>query len=77
MDYVEYHKLRTRKAGAERHIDMHLVLPKSRTVEQSHNLSDAITATIKETLPYSHVLVHIERCDGTCDSCKKDNCSDN
>lgn len=76
-DYVEYHKLRTRKAGAERHIDMHLVVPKSRTVEQSHNLSDAITARIKENLPYSHVLVHIEPCDGTCDSCKKDNCSDN
>jgi cation diffusion facilitator family transporter len=75
-DFIEYHKLRTRKAGAERHIDMHLVVPKTQTVEQSHDLSDRITAKIKEGLPYSHVLVHLEPCDGGCDACKQDACVD-
>jgi len=75
-DYVEYHKLRTRKAGADRHIDMHLVVPKTQTVAQSHDLSDAITAKIKERLAYCHVLVHIEPCKGTCDGCKTTTCRD-
>lgn len=67
--FSEYHKLRTRKAGAERHIDMHLVVPKGMTVEESHRLSDEITAKIKHRLGMSHVLVHIEPCDGTCNAC--------
>jgi len=75
-DYVEYHKLRTRKAGAERHIDLHLVVPKSQTVKQSHDLSDAITALIKERLASSHVLVHIEPCDGSCGDCSVSACPD-
>jgi cation diffusion facilitator family transporter len=75
-NFIEYHKLRTRKAGAERHIDMHLVVPKSQTVAQSHNLSDEITALIKERLASSNVLVHIEPCDGTCDECKIITCRD-
>jgi cation diffusion facilitator family transporter len=76
-DLVEYHKLRTRKAGAQRHIDMHLVVPKTLTIEESHALSDAITARIKERLAYSHVLIHCEPCDGSCDDCKKTDCRQN
>jgi cation diffusion facilitator family transporter len=75
-DYVEYHKLRTRKAGAERHIDMHLVVPKSQTVAQSHALSDTITAKIKARLTYCNVLVHIEPCKGICEGCKIAGCRD-
>jgi cation diffusion facilitator family transporter len=75
-NFIEYHKLRTRKAGAERHIDMHLVVPKSLTVVQSHSLSDEITALIKERLACSHVLVHIEPCSETCDECQIITCRD-
>jgi cation diffusion facilitator family transporter len=75
-NFIEYHKLRTRKAGAERHIDMHLVVPKSLTVTQSHSLSDEITALIKERLACSHVLVHIEPCSETCNECKIITCRD-
>jgi cation diffusion facilitator family transporter len=69
-DIVDYHKLRTRRAGAERHIDMHVVVPKNQTVEASHRLTDAITASIKDRLSGSHVLVHVEPCDGACATCK-------
>jgi cation diffusion facilitator family transporter len=74
--FTEYHKLRTRKAGAERHIDLHLVVPKTQTVELSHSLTDEITATIKKRFVSSHVLVHIEPCDGTCDDCAVFTCQD-
>jgi len=67
--FMEYHKLRTRKSGHVRHIDMHLVVPKQMTVEAGHNLAHQITADIEKGLPHSQILVHIEPCPGVCDSC--------
>jgi cation diffusion facilitator family transporter len=66
---MEYHKLRTRKSGHIRHIDMHLVVPKRMTVESGHDLSHIITDEIKSRLPYSHILVHIEPCRRDCREC--------
>jgi cation diffusion facilitator family transporter len=67
--FLEYHKLRTRKSGHIRHIDMHLVVPKLMTVEKGHNLSHQISSDIETRLDHSHVLVHIEPCEGQCDGC--------
>ena len=67
--YLEFHKLRTRKSGHIRHIDMHLVVPKLMTVETGHRLSHQISTEIEARLDYSHVLVHIEPCKGECSSC--------
>jgi len=67
--FVEYHKLRTRKSGHTRHIDMHLVVPKQITVEDGHALSHRICSDIENRLPYSHILVHIEPCLLSCDGC--------
>jgi cation diffusion facilitator family transporter len=70
--FIEYHKLRTRKAGHVRHIDMHLVVPKQITVEAGHSLAHQITAEIEKRLLHSHILVHIEPCPGGCESCAVD-----
>lgn len=67
--FIEYHKLRTRKSGHIRHIDMHLVVPKQMTVEQGHTLSHEISAEIEQSLAHSHILVHIEPCPGECPNC--------
>ncbi|MDD5758625.1 MAG: cation diffusion facilitator family transporter [Desulfobulbaceae bacterium] len=71
-NFLEYHKLRTRKSGHIRHIDMHLVVPKQMTVEVGHHLSHQISADIENRLDYSHILVHIEPCKGVCDGCSVD-----
>lgn len=67
--YIEYHKLRTRKSGHIRHIDMHLVVPKQMTVEAGHTLSHQIMADIKQALAHCQILVHIEPCTGGCETC--------
>jgi cation diffusion facilitator family transporter len=67
--FIEYHKLRTRKSGHIRHIDMHLVVPKQMTVEAGHLLAHQIMADIEKCLSYSQILVHIEPCPGGCDAC--------
>jgi cation diffusion facilitator family transporter len=68
--FVEYHKLRTRKSGNVRYIDMHLVISKTTSVEDSHALCHSIAGKIHQRLPHSQVLVHIEPCNGGCDSCR-------
>jgi cation diffusion facilitator family transporter len=67
--FLEYHKLRTRKSGHVRHIDMHLVVPKQMTVEAGHKLAHQIMADVENDLPHSQILVHVEPCPGVCDSC--------
>jgi len=67
-DYLEFHALRTRRSGAERHIDLHLVVPKHNSVETVHELCDRIEEEINEQLPGTHVLIHAEPC-GRGDAC--------
>ncbi len=59
-EYVEYHDLRTRRSGAEEHIDLHLVVPSEMTVKQAHDLCDRIEADIKRLSSQANVLIHIE-----------------
>ena len=58
--FVEVHGLRTRQSGAERHIEMHLVVVPQTTVAQAHDLSHEIEAAITKTWPTSRITVHIE-----------------
>lgn len=61
-EFVEFHKLRTRKAGPERHVDLHLVVDKYTSVADVHELCDLIEQEIKLKLKETHVLIHAEPC---------------
>jgi cation diffusion facilitator family transporter len=60
------HRLRTRRSGAVRYIDFHLVVDPEMTVVVSHELSHRIAEAIREHFPNSQVIAHIEPCDGRC-----------
>jgi len=66
---VDFHKLRTRKAGSQRHVDMHLTMPKNASVEEAHQLCDHLEQSIKERLPDTSVTIHIEPCSAECEQC--------
>ena len=68
-EFIEFHKLRTRRAGPERYVDLHLVLPSHLAVDQAHDLCDRIEAEITRRLAYMHVLIHAEPCAGNCPEC--------
>ncbi|MCE5284253.1 MAG: cation diffusion facilitator family transporter [Pelosinus sp.] len=74
--FVDFHELRTRKAGSERHIDLHLVVPKGGSVKEAHAISYHIKQRIIERFPGSSVLINIEPCGDECEHCesKKDKC---
>ena len=65
-----FHELRTRKAGSQRYINLHLVLPKSVTLEEAHRLCDHLEGDIKNKLSNGLVTIHCEPCeqgeDGNC-----------
>lgn len=67
--FVEFHKLRTRRSGSERHIDLHLVVPKYQSVLDVHELCDQIEQEIKENLPRTNILIHAEPCSDSSSKC--------
>lgn len=56
----QYHALRTRRAGAVRFVDFHLLVPGSMTVQQSHDLCCGIEEGISAALPGAQVTIHVE-----------------
>ena len=68
-EMVGYHKLRTRKSGSERHIDLHVVVAADASVESAHALCDRLEEEIKARLSNIHVTIHVEPCDKDCDGC--------
>jgi cation diffusion facilitator family transporter len=69
-----FHHLRTRKAGAARFIELHVVVDKDLTVERAHSLADAVTRDIKAHLAGATVTIHVEPCDGQCRPACLDGC---
>lgn len=59
-DFIEYHKLRTRKAGRDSYIDLHLVISPEKSIQEAHDLCEVIETRINEQIPHSHVLIHVE-----------------
>lgn len=62
-EVVGFHKLRTRKSGSQRYIDVHLVLPKSATLEEAHRLCDHLEGDIRHKLANGLVTIHCEPCE--------------
>ncbi|MDH4095935.1 MAG: cation diffusion facilitator family transporter [Betaproteobacteria bacterium] len=57
---IDYHALRTRRAGRVRMVDMHLLVPGEMTVREGHRVADEIEEAIRAALPGSVVLTHLE-----------------
>jgi len=55
-----YHKLRTRRSGSRREIDIHIQINKDTTITDSHNLCFRIENAIKKELPGAYVTIHVE-----------------
>jgi len=72
-EVVGFHELRTRKAGSERHIDLHLVMPRDVSLEEAHGMADHLEEDILRKLPRSAVTIHMEPCDLASEGCN-DSC---
>jgi cation diffusion facilitator family transporter len=68
-EVVDFHKLRTRKAGSQRYIDLHLVMPRQVSLEKAHEMCDHLEKDMKARLPNTDITIHVEPCDGQCEEC--------
>lgn len=55
-----YHKLRARRAGSRRYIDLHVQYRSGTSLERAHELAHALRAEIEATIPHAEVMIHAE-----------------
>lgn len=60
------HRFRTRRSGAVRFIDLHVVVDSGMTVSDSHKITEQMSEEIRAKMSGADLTVHIEPCDGTC-----------
>lgn len=69
-----FHRLRTRKSGAMRFIEFHLLVKGDMSVENSHQLTIVLTRAIEEHFHGCLVTIHIEPCNGFCSPVCREGC---
>jgi divalent metal cation (Fe/Co/Zn/Cd) transporter len=52
--------LRTRQAGRQSFISLHVLVPGEWTVTQGHDWAERIEADLREVIPHCHVTTHLE-----------------
>lgn len=57
---IQFHALRTRIAGTRRFVSFHVLVPGAWTVQQGHDLCEAIELAIIQALPLTSVTTHLE-----------------
>ena len=68
--FVDWHRLRTRKTGSERQLDLHVTVPSAMSVSESHVLVEAMECEIRLRLPRSTIVIHVEPCEKDCETCR-------
>lgn len=72
---IDFHRLRSRKSGSVRFIDMHLVVPRNWSIEEAHRVSDCIEEEIRRALPSTQIIVHLDPCSKSpvpCQRCSRE-----
>jgi cation diffusion facilitator family transporter len=57
---ASFHALRTRKSGARRFVELHLLVPGTLSVVDSHELCDRIETSVHTHFAKAHVTIHVE-----------------
>ncbi|MCK9356704.1 MAG: cation diffusion facilitator family transporter [Dehalococcoidia bacterium] len=69
QEVANYHSLRTRKAGSQRHVVVHIVVPSEKTVEEGHRIAEEMEDEIRKLLRNATVTIHVEPCTPDCAEC--------
>ena len=57
---LQFHALRTRQAGRQAFISLHVLVPAQWTVQQGHDWLEKIESDIRAAVPFSHLTTHLE-----------------
>jgi cation diffusion facilitator family transporter len=59
-EVVGFHKLRARRAGSRRYVDLHVQFADGTSLARAHALSHELQAAIRDAMPRTDVLIHLE-----------------
>ena len=59
-EVIGYHKLRARRAGSRRYIDLHVQFRDGTTLKRAHELTHELQRAIRERIRGADVLIHLE-----------------
>ncbi len=65
-EVLAYHGLRTRRAGSQKIVSVHLVLCKAISFEASHHIVDHIEEELSRAIPRADVTIHADPCGAYC-----------
>ncbi len=57
---LDWHKLRTRKSGSHRHIDVHILMDDALSLRDAHQVAEDLEDRLRAALPNVHVMTHTE-----------------
>ncbi len=57
---ISYHNLRTRRSGAMRYIDLHIVVPADWSLQQAHAVADELEKRLERELAPAQVVIHVD-----------------
>ncbi len=60
VEVVGFHKLRARRAGSRRYLDMHVQFREGTSLQRAHQISHELQNAIKARLRGADVLIHLE-----------------
>jgi ferrous-iron efflux pump FieF len=65
-EIIGYHRMRTRRSGSQKMIDLHLVICRDVSLTQAHAITEELEKKIEKTIHNSDVVIHIEPCTQDC-----------
>jgi cation diffusion facilitator family transporter len=59
-EVIGFHKIRARRGGSRRHVDLHVQFRRGTSLERAHSVSHMLQAAIRDRLAGADVLIHLE-----------------
>ena len=59
-EVIGFHKIRARRGGSRRYVDLHVQFRRGTSLERAHDVSHALQAAIQDRLAHADVLIHLE-----------------
>ena len=59
-EVIGFHKIRARRGGSRRHVDLHVQFRRGTSLERAHSVSHMLQGAIRDRLGGADVLIHLE-----------------
>lgn len=69
-DVINFHRLRTRRSGPNRFVDLHMVVPRTATLDEAYSVVKHMETDVKREFPRTNVTIRVQPCTGEdCSEC--------